>query len=84
MTAPTARRVLVVAAHCAGTDHQLTKVPDAAAALFDVLTDGERGCCIPLQLDGLAKAGYLDDPTINLARDTIKAALDACAGKARR
>ncbi|MBB3660037.1 WD40 repeat protein [Rhizobium sp. BK650] len=79
MTAPAARRLLVVAAHCAGTDQQLTKVPDAAAALFDVLTDAERGGCTPLHLDGLARAGYLDDPTIKMARKTIKAALDICA-----
>jgi hypothetical protein len=83
MNPPSTRRLLVVAAHCAGGPHQLEKLPCAAEAFFDVLTDGERGCCAPLQSDGLTRPGYLDNPTIDEANTAIEAALDTCAKKGK-
>lgn len=81
MSSASVRRLLVVGARCADNKdgYKLERLASAAKALFDVMADGERGGCSPLELDGLTSPGFLDDPSIEQANIAITAALDVCA-----
>src|SRR6516162_1079948 len=65
----TERRVLVIGSQCQALQH-LAFLPSAAQELYAVMTDPERGACVPATEDG----GLLLDPDLEKAEDAIETA----------
>ena len=68
------RRILVIGSQCGALGH-LAFLPGAAHALHAVMTDPERGACI----SALPGDGLLIDPSVQEAKDAIKAAYRSAA-----